>query len=422
MKITAIDTKKKGELALMRVAGYARVSVDTFNSAHSLEAQSAFLKKRITSTPGWVDGGVFIDLGITGTKTDRPGFRALMEKCEKGEVDIIVTKSISRFCRNTVDLLSTVRHLKDLGVEVIFDENNISTFSYTGEMVLTFLASQAQEESRSISENVLWSIKKKFERGEGIPQNLLGYRWNGSEYEIVEDEAETVREIFSMYMTGLGPREISRLLRERGIKGLRGSPMSANTVTHILRQEKYMGDSILQKTFTVDHISHLKVRNRGERDRYYAEGTHPPIITAEEFNEVQDEIERRRNAGSLECNWKIAKSPFTSKVICRGCGRTFRRKNNRQKNGKMYYKWTCGERIDRRRGSGCTSSSIPEWALYSLTAEILGKEDFTAEDFDASIDHILGGSYHELTFVMRDGREITRKWKNRKGAEKCQEK
>ena len=196
----------------------------------------------------------------------------------------------------------------------------------------------------------------------------------------------------------------------------------SNTVTHILRQEKYMGDSILQKTFTVDHISHLKVRNRGERDRYYAEGTHPPIITAEEFNEVQDEIERRKNAGSLECNWKIAKSPFTSKVICRGCGRTFRRKNNRQKNGKMYYKWTCGERIDRRRGSGCTSSSIPEWALYSLTAEMLGKEDFTAEDFDASIDHILGGSYHELTFVMKDGSEMTRKWKNQKGAEKCQEK
>ena len=422
MKITAIDTNKKGTPALKRVAGYARVSVDTFNSAHSLDAQSAYLKKRITSTPGWVDGGVFIDLGITGTKTDRPGFIALMEKCEKGEVDVIVTKSISRFCRNTVDLLSTVRHLKDIGVEVIFDENNISTFSYTGEMVLTFLASQAQEESRSISENVLWSIRKKFERGEGIPHDLLGYRWNGSGYEIIEDEAEIVREIFSLYLTGIGPREISRLLRERGIKGLRGSPMSVNTVTSILRQEKYMGDSILQKTFTADHITHSKRRNRGERDRYYAEGTHPPIITAETFNEVQTEIERRRNAGSLECNWKIEKSPFTSNVICRECGRTFRRKSSRQKNGMMYCKWTCGERIDRRRGSGCTSKSIPEWALYSLTSEILGKEDFTAEDFDESIDHIQGGSYHEVTFVMRDGREITKKWKNRKGAEKCQEK
>ena len=422
MKITAIDTKKKGELALKRVAGYARVSVDTFNSAHSLDAQSAFLKKRIASTPGWVDGGVFLDLGITGTKTDRPGFRALMEKCDKGELDVIVTKSISRFCRNTVDLLATVRHLKDLGVEVIFDENNISTFSYTGEMVLTFLASQAQEESRSISENVLWSIKKKFERGEGIPHDLLGYRWNGSNYEIVDDEAKIVREIFSMYMTGLGPKEISRVLRKRGIKGLRGSPMSANTVTHILRQEKYMGDSILQKTFTVDHISHLKVVNRGERDRYYAEETHPPIITKEEFDEVQEEIERRKNAGSLECNWKIVKSPFTSKVICSECGRTFRRRSNKQKNGKIYYKWTCGERIDKRSGCGCTSKSIPEWALYSLTAEILGKENFTSEDFDESLDHILGGSYHEITFVMKDGREITRKWKNQKGAEKCLEK
>lgn len=198
--------------------------------------------------------------------------------------------------------------------------------------------------------------------------------------------------------------------------------VTVNTVTSILRQEKYMGDSILQKTFTADHITHSKRRNRGERDRYYAEGTHPPIITAETFNEVQTEIERRRNAGSLECNWKIEKSPFTSNVICRECGRTFRRKSSRQKNGMMYCKWTCGERIDRRRGSGCTSKSIPEWALYSLTSEILGKEDFTAEDFDESIDHIQGGSYHEVTFVMRDGREITKKWKNRKGAEKCQEK
>ena len=143
MKITAIDTRKTGAKALKRVAGYARVSVDTFNSAQSLDAQSAFLKKRMTSTPGWTDGSVFLDLGITGTKTDRPGFKALMEKCDKGDVDIIVTKSISRFCRNIVDLLSTVRHLKDISVEVIFDENNISTFSYTGEMVLTFLASQA---------------------------------------------------------------------------------------------------------------------------------------------------------------------------------------------------------------------------------------------------------------------------------------
>lgn len=198
--------------------------------------------------------------------------------------------------------------------------------------------------------------------------------------------------------------------------------MSVNTVTKILRQEKYMGDSILQKTFTVDHITHSKQINRGERDRYYAEGTHPPIITAVMFDEVQAEIERRRNAGSLECNWKIEKSPFTSKVICRECGRTFRRKNNPQKNGNAYHKWTCGERIDRKNGGYCRAYSIPEWALYSLTSEILGKEDFTADDFDASIDHILGGSYHEITFVMRDGSEITKGWKNRKGAEKCQEK
>lgn len=422
MRINVIDTKKQAVPPLVRACGYARVSVDTALSEGSARIQSEYLKRKIASRPGWADCGVFVDVGISGTGTDRPGFQSLLAKCRSGEVDLVITKSISRFCRNTVDLLNTIRELKSLNVEVLFDENRISTFTSEGELLITLLASQAQEESRSISENVLWSIRKKFERGEGIPHDLLGYRWNGSEYETVEGEAETVRDIFSMYMTGIGPREISRLLREKGVKGIRGSLISANSVARILRQEKYMGDSILQKTFTRDHITHAKSVNRGERDRFYAEGTHPGIISSKQFDEVQDEIARRKDLGNVASNWKIVKSPFTSKIICRDCGRTFRRKNNRQTNGIMYYKWTCGERIDRRRGSGCESKSVPEWALYELTEEVLGKKDFTDEDFDLSIDHIVAGAYHEITFVMKDGSEITKTWKNRRGAEKCSQK
>lgn len=420
MKVTAIDTKKKVKNQLKRVAGYARVSVDRAPSAESLRAQTAFLKDRIKSTPGWVDCGVFLDLGISGTRTDRPGFNSLMEKCEKKEIDLVVTKSISRFCRNTVDLLSTVRHLKEIGVEVYFDENNISTFSTEGELLLTVLASQAQEESRSISENVLWAIRKKFERGEGIPCELMGYRWTGKEYVIVDEEAKVVREIFRLYMTGIGPKQIANILNEKGVKGLKGKPMSESSVTLILKQEKYKGDSILQKTYTRDHISHAQVRNKGERDRFYVEGTHPPILTSEEFDRVQEEIARRSALGSVKCNWTINSSIFTSRITCCDCGRTFRRKNSRKGNGRIYYNWTCGERIDKRYKGGCSTKSIPEWALYKLTGEVLGKEDFTEEDLDESISKIIGGVYHQATFVMKDGRKITKTWENIKGGNRCQ--
>ena len=420
MKVTAIDTKKKVKNQLKRVAGYARVSVDRAPSAESLRAQAAFLKNRILSTPGWVDCGVFLDLGISGTKTDRPGFKALLEKCEKKEIDLVMTKSISRFCRNTVDLLSTVRHLKELGVEVYFDENNISTLSSEGELLLTVLASQAQEESRSISENVLWAFRKKFERGEGIPRELMGYRWTGNEYVIVEEEAKVVREIFRLYMTGIGPQQIANILNEKGIRGQTGKPMSESSVTLILKQEKYKGDSILQKTYTRDHISHAQVRNKGERDRFYVEGTHPPILTSEEFDRVQEEISRRSAIGSVKCNWTINSSIFTSRITCCDCGRTFRRKNTRKGNGRIYYNWACGERIDKRYKGGCSTKSIPEWALYKLTGEVLGKEDFTEEDLDESISKIIGGVYHQVSFVMKDGRTITKTWKNIKGGKRCQ--
>ena len=185
-----------------------------------------------------MDCGVFADFGFTGTKTDRPGFDALMQKCNDGKVDLIITNSISRFCRNTVDLLSSIRHLKEIGVEVMFDENGISTFSSEGELLITLLASQAQEESRSISENVLWAFSKKFERGEGIPSDMMGYRWNGESYEIVDEEADAVRKMFSLYLSGYGPKAIASMMNREGIKGITGKTLSEQTVGRILRQEK----------------------------------------------------------------------------------------------------------------------------------------------------------------------------------------
>lgn len=413
MNVIAIDTIKTVKPTLKRVAGYARVSVDRTPSAESLKTQTAFLKRRIQSTKGWVDCGVFLDLGFTGTRTNRPGFKALMEKCDKGEVDMVLTKSISRFCRNTVDLLSTVRHLKEIGVEVYFDENGISTFSSEGELLLTLLASQAQEESRSISENVLWSIRKRFEQGLGQPKDLLGYRWDGNEYRLIEEEAVLVRMIFNLYHAGFGPQEISNRLNALGVKTILGFPFCYNSVWETLRQEKYTGDSILQKSFAENHITHRRIKNRGERDMFYVEGTHPPIISKELFEDTQREIERRKELGTVGTNWTLNTYMFTSHIKCCKCGRAFRRKSSHRKGYKPYHKWACGERIDKKHG-GCEAMAVPEWFLNESVASILGKADYTEEEFHSQIASIKAGWDHEVVFVLTDGSERTMSWKGKR--------
>lgn len=413
MEVQITEGKRNILPGFRRTAGYARVSVDEWYTRTSAETQEGFLKRKISSTPGWVDCGVFSDIGFSGTNTDRPGFRALMQKCEEGKIDLIITKSISRFCRNTVDLLTAIRHLKEIGVEVIFDENGISTFSTAGELMITLLAAQAEEESRQNSDNVLWSFSKMFERGEGIPSQMMGYRWDGREYHIVEGEAETVRRIFSMYLSGLGPKAIATVLNADGVTGIRGKPMSEQTVGRILRQEKYTGESILQKTFTENHRTHRTVINRGEKDRYLVEETHPSLIEKEIFEKVQEEIERRRSLPSLDSNWKVKTSVFTSKIICADCGRTFRRKVNRRERYPDYARWVCGEKFDRRNG-GCHSKAIPEWVLYETASELIGKDDFTEEEFSSRITRIIAGKDHEAVFELTDGSSHTVTWKNRR--------
>ncbi len=413
MEVVEIDTSKVSRPALKRVAGYARVSVDRMPNAESLKIQSSFLRKYIGSNPGWVDCGVFLDLGFSGTRKERPGFLALIEKCEKGEVDLIITKSISRFCRNTIDLLSVTRHLKDLGVEVFFDENGISSLSAEGELIITLLAAQAQEESRYISENILWSIRKKFEAGIEIPSNLLGYRWDGKKYCIRSEEADLVRRIFAMYLSGLGPEGIANSLNREGLKGLHGAGFSGRAIEKILGQEKYTGNSLLQKSYTENHISHRYKVNHGEKDMFYVEDTHPPILDRETFEKVQKERERRRALGAVGSNWSLNTSIFTSRIVCSQCGRHFRRKTNSRKNCRPYYSWVCGERIDKKHG-GCIAKSIPEWALYEMAAEIMGTGEFASDEFDKKVSSIEGGNDHEVVFHLRDGSDRTMTWKNRK--------
>lgn len=329
MRIIQIKGNERALPAKKKVAAYARVSSDYDKTEHSLSQQVSYYNKLIQSHPDWTFSGIYSDLGITGTKTNRDGFQKMMESARPGDIDMILTKSISRFARNTIDLLSSIRELKELGVVVYFERENIKSNSSEGEFLLTLLASFAQEESRSISENVKWSIRKGFENGIPHTFRLYGYDRKNGEFVINEREAEIVRLIFSEYLNGNTPDGIAKLLTEKGIKSPTGRPtFSYNKVCHILREIAYTGDMVLQKTYKENHLTHKKMKNKGELNKYFVEEALPPIISKETFQQTEEEIERRSKLGIKASN-SISFSPFTSKFICSECKRHYRRRLKR---------------------------------------------------------------------------------------------
>ena len=278
-----------------RVAAYARVSLDSERLMHSLSAQVSYYSEYIQKNPHWIYAGVYADEGITGTLTDkRDEFKRMIADCEAGKIDIILVKSISRFARNTVDLLKTVRHLKELGIEVRFEKENINSMSNDGELMLSILASFAQEESRSISENVKWGTRKRFEQG--IPNGrvrVFGYRWEGDTLVIVPEEAETVKRIFTDFIGGKVPRAIAKGLNDDGITTRMGCKWSDFGIRTILNNITYTGNMLLQKVFVDDPITKHRKINRGELPRYFVENTHKAIISKDIFDKAQKEFERR---------------------------------------------------------------------------------------------------------------------------------
>lgn len=278
-----------------RVAAYARVSLDSERLTHSLSAQVSCYSEYIRKNPQWIYAGVYADAGISGTQTKkRDEFNRLMKDCEDGKIDIILVKSISRFARNTVDLLSAVRHLKSLGIEVIFEKEHISSMSNDGELMLSILASFAQEESRSISENVKWSTQKRFEKG--IPNGrvrVYGYRWENDMLVTIPDEAETVKRIYAEFIDGKVPRAIAKGLNDDGIATRRGCKWSDFGIRTILQNITYTGNMLLQKIFVDDPITKHRRINRGELPRYFVENTHEPIISKDVFDKAQAEFEKR---------------------------------------------------------------------------------------------------------------------------------
>jgi DNA invertase Pin-like site-specific DNA recombinase len=419
-KITRIDYTAPTLAARKRVAAYARVSVDTEELMESLSAQVSHYSAHIQANPAWEYAGVYADAGISGTGTGkRIEFQRLMQDCHKGLVDIILTKSISRFARNTVDLLNTVRKLRELGISVRFERENLDSLSPDGELMLSILASYAQEESLSISENVKWGIRKRFEQGEFPAYNIYGYSWTGDRFEIINEEAEAIRLMYRSFANGMTLTEISEELARRGILNRRGNPFVKSSIQRILDQEKYRGFSILQRTYIESHITHRKRMNLGRLPRFVVEGTHPRIISDALHEKVEAERDRRRKAGAVR--WRTA-SCFTGKLICGNCGSTFTYTPGTNTNKSDLTEFQQGQyRCSNKRNNGlkaCSAKNLPLRALRQACCSSLGplfgaseEAEFDATWINGQVKQIVVFA-DSLEFHLHDGRILKTPWKS----------
>ena len=351
-KYTQKDIRKQH----LRVAPYCRVSTGSEEQQTSFTAQMEYYTQRIADTEGWTMVRLYADEGITGTSTKkRTQFNKMIRDAEKGKIDLIITKSVSRFCRNTLDGLEYVRRLKKCGVGVYFEKENTNTLYMTNEMILTFLMSQAQAESESMSTNIQWGYRARFKQGivNYNYKNFLGYRrGEDGEPEIDEDEAPTVRRIFARYLMGQSVGQICRDLTADGCRTARGNAeWSDHTVRHILQNEKYMGDAILQKTFTLDLFSRQQVKNEGQLPKYYVENAHPAIIDRATFQKVQEEMARRSSLRKTSSKAKTEQGKYSGKyvlgglLVCSECGSPYRRVTY-MPGGQKRFVWRCINRLE----------------------------------------------------------------------------
>lgn len=396
---------------LKRVAAYARVSGGKDAMLHSLSAQVSYYSESIQHNPDWQYVGVYVDEALTGTRANRPAFQRLLKDCRAGKVDMVITKSISRFARNTVTVLETVRELKAIGVDVYFEEQNIHSDSGDGELMLTILSSFAQEESRSVSENCKWRIRNDFKEGIVPSITMLGYRrTEDGGLEIEPQEAEIVRMIYADYLGGMGRQGIANKLNEMDIPTRRGTIWHPEPLLFILKNEKYTGDMLLQKSFRENHLTKRKMDNTGQLPMYWVEGSHEPIIDKATFDAVQDEIQRRMKQFRKRHSdtWTV----FSGIITCGGCGKHYRRKMTAA--GTKYERpvWICSTFNTQGKKHCPTAKQIPEDILLALTANVLGLAQFDAEIFEQQVKRITVPEPNVVLYHFKDGHEITATWEN----------
>lgn len=339
------------------------------------------------------------DDGLTGTKESREGFQRLLAGCRAGEIDMVITKSISRFARNTVTLLKTVRELKSLGIDVYFEEQSIHSASSEGELMLTILASFAQEESLSASENQKWRIKRNFEQGRPWSGKLFGYRLVNGTFILLPDEAAIVRRVFEEYLSGKGTEAIANGLNADGLTN-RGGKWYPSVIAHMLRNIDYTGNLLLQKTYREDHLTKRKRKNDGVLPQYFVEEAHEAIVDSDTFEAVQKEAEMRLAKYKHE-NKGSEKYAFTGLIVCAICGRKYKRKKTHA--GPV---WICPT-FNSAGKAVCPSKQIPDETLKELTA---GIDLRTVERMTAESGNI-------LRVRFRDGTEQILVWKDRSRSE-----
>ena len=377
-----------------RVAAYCRVSTDSEEQLNSYTAQKAYYTQKIEENPGWELAGIFADAGLSGVSTKkRKEFNRMIAACKRGRIDLILTKSLSRFARNTVDCLETVRMLKANGIGVIFEKENINTLTESSEFLITLFSGFAQAESESLSKNVTWGKQKSMEAGNVTFQykKLLGYRKGpDGQPEVVPEEAETVRRIYHRYLEGASLGDIKKELEADGIPTAEAvKAWSYQVIRNILTNEKYIGDALLQKTYITDCISKKVVKNQGERPMYYIENHHEAIIPKVIFQRVQEEMTRRaskrkvmQKSGKTEQGKYSAKYALSEILVCGEC-RTPYKRCTWARNGKKRIVWRCVSRLEYGKKYCHNSPTMDEDKLHSAILAALntyGAIRFEVED------------------------------------------
>lgn len=361
--------------SILKVAAYARVSTDHEEQEDSFERQVNYYTNYIQTNPGWKFVKVYSDPGISGTRAEkRPGFQEMISECRRGNIDRILVKSIARFARNTVDALRYIRELKDLGVSVYFEAQNIDTSTSGGDVLLTILAATAEEESRTISKNVKWAYQKKFQKGEFMlnTKMFLGIDKVDGQYVINEEQAKIVRRIYREYLSGYSISRIVKELNEDGIKTVCGNNWKYGNVKNILTNEKYYGAAYMGKTFKPDVLSKKRYKNNGETDMYYVEDVLPKIISKETFEMVKFEMRRREEEMDVadKTYGKFSSVyPFSKKIRCGCCGSFYNRSNNWRENGKKVPSWWCANH--RSNNATCSQKGLSEASIEQAFVKCL---------------------------------------------------
>jgi len=377
MRVKIIETRPPEKIKKKRVCAYARVSTDSRRQEDSLENQTATYERLIISNSEYVFAGVYADQGISGYCENRPQFQEMIHKAKSGDVDLIITKSISRFARNTVTVLKVARELKELGVGIFFEEQNINTLSGDGEMMLAVLASFAQEESRSMSENNKWSIQKKFERGEVMitTSRFLGYdKDEYGELKINRKEAEIVKLVFDIYLMGVGTFRLAKLLNDLEVPTITDGKWEGGTISGMLSNEKYKGDFHLQKYYTPENQRNRSRKNRGEVKSYYITDNHPAIIESEKWERVQIVTKNRKkekNIGAGGTSKYQNRYPLSGLLVCPYCGKNLRRRQVYKKK----IEWICSTYIEKGK-QVCKGVRVPDMEVQKqdITEQMVVEE------------------------------------------------